>query len=108
LDLYNLLEKYAFFIFSSPITEHKFVILFIFYGRRKFFNYYDYSKNKNADSSPTYAPLRGGGLLGKKDKPLPPSLHEEMRVSYRLHYRSFCIEEGGLFHLHWKPSRWIP
>jgi hypothetical protein len=23
---------------------------------------------KNADSSPTYASLRGGGLLGKKDK----------------------------------------
>jgi hypothetical protein len=25
-------------------------------------------KIKNADSSPTYAPLRGEGLLGKKDK----------------------------------------
>jgi hypothetical protein len=26
-------------------------------------------KTKNADSSPTYASLRGEGLLGKKDKP---------------------------------------
>jgi hypothetical protein len=25
-------------------------------------------KTKNTDSSPTYAPFRGGGLLGKKDK----------------------------------------
>jgi hypothetical protein len=30
-------------------------------------------KTKNADSSPTYAPLRGGGLLGKKDKEMPYS-----------------------------------
>jgi hypothetical protein len=26
-------------------------------------------KTKNTDSSPTYASLRGEGLLGKKDKP---------------------------------------
>jgi hypothetical protein len=43
-------------------------------------------KTKNADSSPTYAPLRGGGLLGKKDKQnKPPSttLSAEKRCRFR-------------------------
>jgi hypothetical protein len=29
-------------------------------------------------------------------EPLPPSFHEEVGVSYHLHQRSFCAEEGGL------------
>jgi DNA-binding transcriptional ArsR family regulator len=32
-------------------------------------------------------------------EPLPPSFHEEVGVSYHLHRRSFCTEEGGLLPL---------
>jgi hypothetical protein len=32
-------------------------------------------------------------------EPLPPSFHEEAGVSYYLHRRSFCAEEGGLLPL---------
>jgi hypothetical protein len=42
-------------------------------------------------------------ILGKSstfiNEPLPPSFHEEAGVSYHLHQRSFCAEEGGLLPL---------
>jgi hypothetical protein len=40
--------------------------------------------------------LRAGGCF---NEPLPPLFHEEAGVSYHLHQRSFCAEEGGLLPL---------